>query len=42
LYLYTERKPCESCQGVINQFREKFPEIKITISWTYPYPPSSN
>ena len=42
LYLYTERKPCESCQGVINQFEQRFPEIKITISWTYPYPPSSN
>ncbi|MBD2571022.1 deaminase domain-containing protein [Anabaena lutea] len=38
LYLYTERKPCESCQSVINQFEQKFPEIKITISWTHPYP----
>ncbi|WP_016950113.1 deaminase domain-containing protein [Anabaena sp. PCC 7108] len=42
LYLYTERKPCESCQRVINQFEQKFPEVTINISWTYPYPPSSN
>ena len=42
LYLYTERKPCESCQRVINQFEQKFPEITINISWTYPYPLSSN
>ncbi|MFM6579439.1 MAG: deaminase domain-containing protein, partial [Dolichospermum sp.] len=38
LYLYTERKPCESCQGVINQFEQRFPEVTINISWTHPYP----
>lgn len=38
LYLYTERKPCESCQGVVKQFKEKYPNIKIKIFWDYPYP----
>ncbi|HBE16896.1 MAG TPA: hypothetical protein DEG17_10725 [Cyanobacteria bacterium UBA11149] len=41
LYLYTERKPCESCDGVIDQFKEKFPNIKISgLFWDYPYPPN--
>lgn len=39
LYLYTERQPCESCERVIEQFREKFPNIEIFIDWSYPYPP---
>ncbi len=40
LYLYTERKPCESCNGVIEQFKEKFPNIEISgVFWDYPYPP---
>ena len=38
LYLYTERKPCESCQGVVKQFKEKYPNIEIKIFWDYPYP----
>ena len=38
LYLYTERQPCESCQGVVKQFKEKYPNIKIKIFWDYPYP----
>lgn len=29
LYLYTERIPCRSCWGVIDQFKEKFPLIEI-------------
>ncbi|WP_040957419.1 deaminase domain-containing protein [Planktothrix agardhii] len=29
LYLYTERIPCRSCWGVIDQFKEKFPQIEI-------------
>ena len=41
LYLYTERQPCESCQGVIEQFRQKFPNIEMTIDWIYPYPPTN-
>lgn len=31
LYLYTERKPCESCQGIIQQFEAKYPKISIEI-----------
>ncbi|MEL4897972.1 deaminase domain-containing protein [Crocosphaera sp. Alani8] len=38
LYLYTERKPCESCQGIIKQFQEKYPNINIETFWDYPYP----
>ncbi|MDJ0731075.1 MAG: deaminase domain-containing protein [Crocosphaera sp.] len=38
LYLYTERKPCESCQGIIQQFEVKYPKISIEIFWDYPYP----
>jgi hypothetical protein len=38
LYLYTERKPCESCQGVLKQFQEKYPNIRIEIFWDYSYP----
>jgi hypothetical protein len=30
--LYTERAPCNSCQGVIEQFQEHFPWIKVTIT----------
>ncbi|WP_422661899.1 deaminase domain-containing protein [Pannus brasiliensis] len=38
LYLYTELQPCESCQSVIKQFEEKFPNVKIIVFWDYPYP----
>lgn len=38
LYLYTERKPCESCQGILKQFQQKYPNLKIEIFWDYPYP----
>ncbi|MGK7883821.1 MAG: deaminase domain-containing protein [Crocosphaera sp.] len=38
LYLYTERQPCDSCQGVVKQFKEKYPNIEIKIFWDYPYP----
>lgn len=38
LYLYTERNPCESCQSILRQFQEKFPNIKIELLWDYPYP----
>ena len=30
--LFTERAPCLSCQGVIKQFQERFPNIKINIT----------
>jgi The BURPS668_1122 family of deaminases len=39
LYLYTERQPCESCNNVLRQFEDKFPNIKITVFWDYPYSP---
>ncbi len=41
LYLYTEFQPCESCNSVLRQFEEKFPNIKINVFWDYPYPPES-
>jgi hypothetical protein len=40
LYLYTEREPCESCNYVLQQFRNKYPNLEIAeIFWDYPYPP---
>ncbi|VXD23104.1 conserved hypothetical protein [Planktothrix serta PCC 8927] len=36
LYLYTERIPCRSCWGVIDQFKEKFPQIEIETLWDFP------
>jgi filamentous hemagglutinin len=39
LYLYTERKPCESCQQVLQQFNQKFPNIEVELEWSHPYPP---
>lgn len=42
LYLYTERKPCESCINVLRQFKDKYLNIEIAeIFWDYPYPPVS-
>ncbi|WP_445305788.1 deaminase domain-containing protein [Microcoleus sp. T3_D1] len=41
LYLYTEFQPCESCNSILRQFKEKFPHIKIEVFWDYPYPPES-
>lgn len=39
LYLYTERKPCESCTYILQQFKHKYPNIEIaTVLWDYPYP----
>lgn len=37
-YLYTERKPCESCEAVLQQFRDLFPKIEIGVIWDHPYP----
>ncbi|MEB3228390.1 MAG: deaminase domain-containing protein [Synechocystis sp.] len=39
LYLYTERKPCKSCEQVLQQFSQKFPNIEVRLEWSYPYPP---
>ena len=30
--LFTERAPCKSCRGVIEQFQERFPKIKLITS----------
>ena len=38
LYLYTEFKPCESCEGILKQFQEKFLNISIKVFWALPYP----
>lgn len=39
LYLYTELQPCESCNSIINQFKDKFPNITVEIFWELPYLP---
>ncbi|MBW4486082.1 MAG: hypothetical protein KME14_26465 [Tildeniella torsiva UHER 1998/13D] len=38
LYLYSELQPCESCNDVLRQFNEKFPNISTEIFWDHPYP----
>ncbi len=38
IYLYSELQPCESCDGVLEQFKEKFPNIDIDVFWDIPYP----
>lgn len=38
LYLYSELQPCESCNDVLRQFSEKFPNISTEIFWDHPYP----
>jgi hypothetical protein len=30
--LFTERPPCPSCRGVIDQFREMFPHITVNVT----------
>ncbi len=35
IYVFTERKPCLSCEGVINKFKEMFPNIKLFIIYQY-------
>lgn len=39
IYLYTERQPCQSCEGVIKQFQDKFANLNLEVFWDYPYPP---
>ncbi|WP_442937223.1 deaminase domain-containing protein [Nostoc sp.] len=29
--LFTEREPCDSCEYVIKQFRQTFPNIRLNI-----------
>lgn len=31
LYLYTDRKPCDSCENVIGEFSLQYPSLTITI-----------
>ncbi|WP_078519021.1 deaminase domain-containing protein [Streptomyces sp. Tu6071] len=30
--MYSERPVCDSCSGLIDQFRQKFPGVRINIS----------
>jgi hypothetical protein len=38
VYLFTERPPCASCSFVIEQFRQRFPNITLTVTHAE-YPP---
>ncbi|MEM8641903.1 MAG: deaminase domain-containing protein [Cyanobacteria bacterium P01_G01_bin.54] len=31
-------QPCSSCEGVIAQFKEKFPQIDVVVFWDLPFP----
>ncbi|MGV7963706.1 RHS repeat-associated core domain-containing protein [Photorhabdus tasmaniensis] len=33
VYLYSTLSPCQSCYGVIEAFREKFPNIRLELEW---------
>ena len=35
IYLATDRKPCESCKGVIEQFQDMFPYVKVVVIFKY-------
>lgn len=35
IYLITERPPCPSCESVMKQFREMFPDIKLIVEYMY-------
>lgn len=39
LHLYSELQPCSSCEGVIAQFKEKFPKLNVVVFWDLPFPP---
>ncbi|MFE7798698.1 deaminase domain-containing protein [Nocardia sp. NPDC057440] len=32
--LYTENKPCPACNDVIEQFRQRFPGVKLNVTYT--------
>ncbi|WP_067682352.1 deaminase domain-containing protein [Nocardia miyunensis] len=34
--LYTENKPCDACASVIKQFEEKYPGVKLNVTYTNP------
>ena len=38
LYLYSERELCVSCNDVLGQFKQKFPNIEVKTFSDYPYP----
>ncbi|HEY1755561.1 MAG TPA: deaminase domain-containing protein [Bryobacteraceae bacterium] len=38
LYLYSEMDLCESCFGVMDQFKAKFPNIEVHVITDHPYP----
>jgi hypothetical protein len=31
--LFTERAPCASCNPIINQFRERYPNVQLNVFW---------
>ncbi|WP_344967943.1 deaminase domain-containing protein, partial [Salinactinospora qingdaonensis] len=31
--IYTERPPCRSCRGVMEQFRERYPDVQLKVTW---------
>ena len=35
VYLITERAPCPSCEGVIAQFKEMFPNVNVEVKYIY-------
>lgn len=38
LYLYTERNMCSGCYMNLQDFKERFPNIKVIIFYEHPYP----
>ncbi|MFQ6397557.1 deaminase domain-containing protein [Nocardia sp. KC 131] len=32
--LYTENEPCPACDNVIEQFRQRFPGVKLNVTYT--------
>lgn len=38
LYLYTERDMCSGCYMNLQEFKERFPNIKVIIFYEHPYP----
>ncbi|WP_433728549.1 deaminase domain-containing protein [Nocardia sp. CA-129566] len=34
--LYTENEPCPACNSVIEQFRQRFPEVRLNVTYTNP------
>ena len=35
VYFITEREPCLSCMGVIEQFEKMFPNVKVYVKYKY-------